>query len=448
VSFNTYFGAGYLSTASSQPCFPNIQGCKKIFEYINLIPLPYGYSEAIFFTILFGLIVLGAYSLYAKKYLTTYTVLWILLLLKIFIILTNYGLGNFDYYDVILILIFLIYPARIDLVKLAFVLLYSLASTIKIHEGWIVGTYFSTLYYGLPLIPFTLIPVATNIVIIMQMVGCLLLLHSNKKVRDYTFYFFVFFHLYSTIIVGYRYPITSLLSLLVIFLVTQNTIIKKDYTFSKNNLFFYIIIVLLFCGQMLPYAIGGDQKFTLEANNYGLYMFEANHQCISTITTADITYKFFSYDARNRCDPYVILYQYKQKYCKNPETKILWTLDHSINGKPFKRMVDTQDMCKLSYESFTHNTWIFTEKQASTTGLPYKNIVLARNGIDAGVISNNGYLYPPFLSFSKPVEKTSLQKFMDDNLRILVTFYWTLWIATLLYMLYFAMDFKHTKLDK
>ena len=435
VSFNDYLGNSYLSTKSPLPCFPHFQGCKNLFDYINLTPLPYGYSESIFFTVLLGLLVLGAYYLYEKKFFRLHLILWSLFLVKSFILLTNYGLGNYDYYDTAVIFVFLLYPSRHDLVKLVFVILYFLASTIKIHEGWILGTYFSSLYYGLPLIPNELIPLATNVSTLMQMVGCWFLLSSNKKLSNYALYFFIFFHLYSTILVGYRYPITSLLSLLVIFFASKKEIYTQYFSIKKNAIIFYLFILVLFIGQSISYIIPGDQKLTLEGNNYGLYMFEANHQCISYVTMENgKRFTSASYDARNRCDPYQYMKNLQRNYCANPMEKVSWVFDHSINGGPFTRIVDEFDVCSLIYKPFTRNTWIQDEQQAVTVGKTYKNLYI--KGSDTVIIKNGEYLYPKGLSNSAPNQKNTFQEFLNRYLYLIETLYWGIWFSTLFYMLY------------
>lgn len=448
ISFNTYFSSGYLSSYSGLPCFPHFQNCKALLSNLHLQPLPLSYGESTFFTILLGLIVLAAYLLYSKKYTYVHLIIGILLSVKILILCFNYGLGNYDYYDIVLLTVFFFYPSRQDLAKLVFVILYFLASTIKIHEGWIVGTYFSSLYYGLPSVPDAFTPIATNIVIIMQLAGCWFLLSKHKKIANYVLYFFIFFHLYSTVLVAYRYPITSLLSMLVIFVATRDTSTKPDYKINKRNAAFYFLMSIILVGQSVAYIIPGDQKLTLEGNNYGLYMFEANHQCVSTVTVKGVPTQEFSYDARNRCDPYGYLYTLQYRYCKKEAFPISWTFDHSINGKPFLRIIDSNDLCALRYKPFTHNSWIKLEEEAPVVGMPYKNIYLSRYGIDSTVTREGNYMYPPTLASSGPTSLTPLQLFITKHLNMFTIFYWTIWFMLLCYGLYKILPSKNETVEK
>ncbi len=446
ISLNSFLGKGYLSQNSSLSCFPHFQSCKEWFSVINLTPLPFSYLESLFFTFLFALMVLAAYYLYSKKYAYVHYLIGALFVVKLFIMSMNYGIANYDYYDIAMTFVFLLYPAGRNLLKLTFVVLYFLSSTIKIHEGWILGTYFSTLFYGLPLIPLALIPVATNIVILSQMIGCWFLLHKNEKVVTSFVYFFIAFHLYSTILVGYRYPITSLLSLLILFLVRDKMkggakVEKEERTFllSKKTLPLYLFFVFLFGGQMIAIVIPGDQKLTLEGNNYGLYMFEANHQCVSRIKeeSSGNASASASYDSRNRCDPYMYLISLQKKYCYDDEAStsmISWTFDHSINGEPYKRIVNTSNICTLVYKPFTHNAWI--QEQGETIAKAYKNVTITGSAGGNEPVEKDGYLFASFLSNSESVTKTSFQLILERHITTLKNFYWLLWVATLLFALF------------
>jgi hypothetical protein len=397
--------------------------------------------------------VLASYFLYRKKYAYVHYIIGALFAVKLFLVGMNYGIGNFDYYDLAMTFVFLLYPAGRNLLKLTFVFLYFLSSTIKIHEGWILGTYFSTLYYGLPLIPLTLIPVATNIVILSQMIGCWFLLHKNEKVATYFAYFFIAFHLYSTILVGYRYPITSLLSLLVLFLVKDG--IKKeerrdrDFSLAKKTLPLYLFFTLLFSGQMVAILIPGDQKLTLEGNNYGLYMFEANHQCVSRIKDGVSGQESAqaSYDSRNRCDPYLYLVSLQKKYCQGgvATSSLSWTFDHSINGEPYKRIVDTKNLCALVYKPFTHNTWIDSSEETVTIAKAYKNLTMSGSSGDTNPIEKDGYLFASFLSKSVPATKTALQLILERHIGALKEIYWLFWALTLISMIFILLRNSYKK---
>ena len=137
-------------------------------------------------------------------------------------------------------------------------------------------------------------------------------------------------------------------------------------------------MLFLFSAQMISHVIPGDEKLTLEGNFYGLYMFEANHQCHLTVKdeSGKIMREHTSTSARNRCDPYRYMHRGQKKACPHPagqNPKYHVMLDHSINGGPFYRIVDEKDLCALTYKPFSKNDWIKTEDEAEAVGRPLKN---------------------------------------------------------------------------
>lgn len=441
ISFSTWINQGFTGKYSSLPCWPHFINCKNIFP---LTPLPYGYSENIFYTLLLTVIIYGLYNLYKKEYLVAYYCLLLLWLWKFFVINVSYGIGNFDYYDLILIGVFLFLSDKKTYLRLFFVLLYFLASTIKIAPGWIDGTYFSSLQTGLPIFSDALAPFATTFVFLMQMVGSWFLLSRNKFLYKLSLWFFIFFHLYSTILVGYRYPLTSLFCLIILFGIESGGTTLSDIKINIKTLPHFLLILCLFSLQLIGIIIPGNQKITLEGNNYGLYMFEANHQCIYSysITTKDqkvVTRTTSSADARNRCDPYRILWLLQKKCTPLVET-VSWTFDHSINGNPLYRVIDVENICNLEYKPFTHNNWI------NITNPPYisnvkKNIYdLSKRDILSSTfekkIDNITYEGNIALENNKIPKTTKIQEFILKNSKNFILFYWTLWITTLITVIY------------
>jgi len=358
-------------------CWSYFQNCG---EYYFLKALPYGYSQTTLYVGFFALMVLTVYLIWKKEWVLAHFGLLILFIWKVInIFVLTVGGGNYDYYDLILSTIFLFFPYKLFFLKLVFVLLYFLASTIKIHEGWLLGSYFTSLHTGLPIFGNSLAPFITNIVIFMQVVGAWFLLSEKKILQRIAVSYFLIFHLYSGILVQYRYMTTAIPMLLVLFGPLYSA---TKVPLNKKSIAGWIFILILFIFQSIPFLIKGDHKLTLEGNRYGLYMFEANHQCVSSATIyykngKNASQKKETASARNRCDPYRVWFNLNE-ICKRssvPVDKISWTLDHSINGSPFYRIVDIQNACSLTYRPFAHNTWIKTfEDSPEIVGYPVKNI--------------------------------------------------------------------------
>lgn len=367
--------SSYLNNTYS--CWPHFQNCG---SWYFLEPLPFGYSQGMFYAGLFAVMLAISYLFYRREWVLSHMLLSLLWLWKfaVLFILTDQFAANYDYYDTILLFVILFLPYKFFFARLTFVWLYFLAGTIKIHEGWVLGTYFTTLETGLPIFGDQIAPLITGIVIFMQIVGCWFLLSSRSILQRSAFTYFFLFHLYSAILVGFRYPTVSLVMLIILFGLSRSV---PSVPLTWRSLSGWMLLALLLLVQLIPIVlIAGDQKMTLEGNKYGLYMFEANHQCISIVTvhfkdgTSEEAQQT-SASARDRCDPYLYWFRYKNECTRSPSiSRIAWTFDHSINGNPFLRIVDVPDLCTLSYHAFRHNDWIKLPKDGPTiVGYPLKN---------------------------------------------------------------------------
>ncbi len=359
-------------------CWPYFQSCG---EWYFLRALPFGYTQTFLYMALFGSFALTIYFMHKKEWVLAHLLLTLSFIWHALVafVLTYSVAGNYDYYLAFLSAVLLFLPHKEFFLKLVFVLLYFLSTATKIHETWILGSYFSALKTGLPFFPDWSIPLWTNLIMFMEMVAGWFLLSRNWFLQRSVLVFFVAFHLYSGLLVEYRYPATVLPLLLILF--------GPFYRFTpvaldRRSLAGWLLILLMCAGQSVSHLIPGDEKLTLEGNKLGLYMFEANHQCISSVEIQfkDGTKKSQrdeTRSARARCDPYRFWFPLKTLCTRNQDRieSIRWTLDHSINGGPFLRIVDTSDACVLTYQFLSHNAWIKTESDNPTImGYPVENI--------------------------------------------------------------------------
>jgi len=370
ISISAYNDNTYL-------CWPYFQDCGRFYF---LQALPEGYSQMIIFMGLFAIMALVAYFFYRKEWTLAHMLLIVLWVTKVGIlfVLTQDLAANYDYYDVAILFVILFLPYKLFFARLTFVLFYFLASTIKIHEGWVLGSYFTTLSTGMPIFGDMFAPILTNLVIGMQIVGCWFLLSRNMLYQRIALIYFALFHIYSGILVGFRYPTVAFGMLIILFaLSTKET--HQPVPLTRRALAGWYFVAALFILQFIAIAIPGDQKLTLEGNYYGLFMFEANHQCVSdaTIYYKDGTTKEVksqSYDSTWRCDPYAYWFGLHNRCTRDSAiARIAWTFDHSIDGEPFYRIVDVPDACVLSYAPFSHNDWIQLPPDAKVVGYPVKN---------------------------------------------------------------------------
>ena len=359
-------------------CPPYFQNCDSLYIFEAL---PEGYSQTFFYMLLFGVLIWVVYLLSEKRWREAQ-----LILIPFFLwhavnvlFLTDTFSANYEYYVIGYGLILLFFPHKEFFLKLLIVMFYFLSTVSKIHPSWIEGGYFNNLRTGLPLFPHWSIPFWTNMIIIAEMVGAWFLLSKHRLYQRLAIIFFATFHLYSGILVEYRYPTTVLPMLLILF--------GPWYRYHRVPLdrksiigwsFMALLVVLQFTPRLI---IAGDEKLTLEGNKYGLYMFESNHQCISEATYfmsdgSTSTKTRINTSARIRCNPYTYWFPLKE-LCERGENieKISWTLDHSINGDPFLRIVDEANVCDLEYNPIRHNEWIKTkENNPEVRGWPVMNL--------------------------------------------------------------------------
>ncbi|MEK7627845.1 MAG: hypothetical protein AAB421_00295 [Patescibacteria group bacterium] len=420
--FITFFGwveKNFISISTYQNglhvCPPYFPSCG---EYLFLESLPYGYSQSAFYLLLFLALSYGVYAAYRKDWTSAHVVILSCLIWKVIVgFFFTYGLtGNFDYYDMALAFVWLFMREKEYFAKITFVFLYVLASSIKIDGGWIFANYFNSLFTGAPLFNHAILPFFTNIVIVMQMVGSWFLLSNRRLLQTAALTYFLLFHIYSGIIVNYRYIAISIPALFILFSQQGHFHIKR---ITRNTLLGYLFLLFLLAGQLTGILIPGDQKKTLEGNYYGMYMFEANHQCFSKATvystgnTEPIVLARENHVANNRCDPYRYWFPLKTKCMRDDSVaRISWTFDHSINGEKYERIVDVEDVCVLEYRPFAHNEWIRTDN-AQVLDTP---------------IFKNGFAYDisPQIKVSPDLIKN--EKLLEN----LVSGYWLLWILSIL----------------
>ncbi len=428
---------GWLGSWWGTICSPHITHCDFYKSILIIDWPPYSYDRSIFYVVLLGVIFLWLYSLYVWEFILLWTSLFILFFYKAINIYV-FGAGNFDYYDIVLLSVLLFSHNKLYWLRIIYVLLYFLAATIKFHPWWILGTYFSTLQTGLPLFPDISIPLWSNIAIITQIILCwMLLLNKNTKFFLLAELYFMSFHFYSGILVEYRYLLSTIPLMIALYILPVWVPYKKSY-----NIFSYIFIFFLFVAQSVAIMIPGDQKLTLEWNEYWLYMFEANHQCIATYsiiyTSWEVTKQFrTSKLARDRCDPYDAIKRYESRCTQDGVERIAMTFDHSINGEPFYRIVDQRDICGLHYIPFARNSWIKSEYDSpEIIGYPVKDFfdwVTASMSNEPSSVDT--IIRLPWLEHTDKVSMSMTQKMIVPFVGSITKLYWSIWVLTLIIVL-------------
>jgi hypothetical protein len=374
VTFSTWMNTPLTTVKAVEDgtylCWPFFQNCK---DLIFLSSFPDGYSQTVVYMVLFGLMGGASYAIYLGRWAYVHVAILLLFLAKMYFVLISYELkGNFDYYHNLFCFVYLFCPHKKFFSQLGLVIFYFLSTAGKIHPSWVLGQYFTALKEGLPIFPFGTEALMTNLVIAMEMVGCWFLFSKNALVQRSVFAFFVVFHLYSGTLVGYRYPSTVLPPLLILFGPWFKA--PERVPIDRTSMPGWLVISSLIVLQLIPHTIEGDEKLTMEGNFYGLYMFEANHQCYgSFLRDGKPVRTFAQVDALSRCDPYNLWFRAKNWYCADSGAKYKMVLNHSINGEPFREVVNEPDLCALEYRPFSRNSWIKNEKEAPAVARPVQN---------------------------------------------------------------------------
>lgn len=407
VTFSQWATSLQLSADIETICWPHFPNCNDLHF---LSHLPHSYTQGMFYMLLFSLMLGIAYLMYKKWWTGAHAILLVLLVWKAFAsFLLSWGIaGVYDYYHIFLTATLLLVPHKEYFTKLVFVMLYFLSSTIKFYPAWTLGTYFTTLELGLPIFPDSLTPLITNFVIFEQVVGAWFLLSKNRYLQRFTLLYAIAFHLYGGVLVLYNYSTVSLPTLLILF----GPLYRHQFPpLRKTAIAGWCMIAALIAFQSPVHFIKGDEKMTLEGYRFGMWMFDSNHQCVSNFTVHykdDVARESYEYEAAPgtpcqghmcmtrdrvqalngrwvreiriespkaevRCAPYTT-WQSRAYLCAENVERVAFTFDHSVNGQPFYRVVDVEDMCGLTYKTFGHNEWIKEPPEAPAVGIPVRNV--------------------------------------------------------------------------
>lgn len=412
VTFYRWFRSSQLSIESAEEglavCWPYFQDCARFFFFHDA---EHGYSQSIFYMAIYAVMLLIAWCMWKRKWTLAHALLAVLFVWEVLaaFVLTYDFAAPYLYYHVVLTAMLLFATHKEFFLKFSFIFMYFMSVTVKFDPGWILGTYFTSLRDGLPLLPDSLTPLITNVVIFMQTIGCWFLISKRKILQRLSFVYFLVFHLYSGIFVQYHYPSVSLPPLLILFGPMYS---YTPIPFSRKATVGWIVIALVAVFQILGFVAPGDRRMTLEGNKFGMFMFEANHQCIVTVgtytkvsdaaqrpdwespagtrcqgffclvktTTRNINdgtcreERYESGTGWNRCYPYERWARYHDKCARDENiSRISLQIDHSINGGPFYRTVDVQNICDLPYYAFKPNPWIKSPPEAPLIGHPVTN---------------------------------------------------------------------------
>lgn len=408
----------YPGIKNHEICWAFFENCKHYFPFETL---PNSYNYMIWNGLILTLLFAAVWAAIQVRWSLAHFFLGLVLIWKFCLnfIFINSHQTNFELLHLIPSFILLFSKNKLFSLRITWALACLFAARVKLNEGWILGSYFTSLRLGLPLIPKPLIPIVTNAVILGEIILSYGLIAKNDRVRKISLSTWLGFHLYSATFVGFYYPVRCLLFLGTIFAFPQN-----DSSFAKSeskrmSLRSWVAIGLIVFINFLPSVVSKDPNLSTEGLDYGFFMINSNYQCLSSVTTLNSSgaaiknWKSGSTAAMNRC--FVIdTFQAIKRQCAQlgPGQKITWSFLQSQNGGPFYEIISEPDACALTFNAFAPNSWIRTPTEQLIRGYPEKNSALSVNQI------------PEIKSLPFELNSNSVLK---DHYNLLLLFYKVVW---------------------
>jgi hypothetical protein len=366
-------------TEGTYVCWPIFQSCQSL---IFLSTLSEGYSQSILYMGLFGLLAAAVYAIYLQRWDFVHLIILILLLFKIYFTAISYEFkSNLNYLHSTLCFIYLLCPYKLFFAQLSWVAGSFVSTVAKIHPTWILGQHYTSLKTGLAVFPNGSESILPTFVILMQMVGVWLLMSSNRFAQRLALSLFALLYIQYGIQVGYRFPVVELAVLLILFGPWYEP--YPHLPLTRSSIVGWSIIAALTVLQLVPHMARAGERLTNEDNIAdifgGPYLFEVNQQCSGEIRRGEQIVRSFEHaEARFGCDPYRFWFRAKVSLCSAASQKYQITYRRSINGNPFKEIVNESDLCGLTYSAFGRSAWIKREHEAPVVGRPVQNYIVTR----------------------------------------------------------------------
>lgn len=218
--------------------------------------------------------------LYLRQTTLPLLIMAILWINKLYFYLSDLRLfANFHHLHLIYTLAFLLAPAgsKLFFFRVSLVTSYVMSGLIKLTPSWLLGEYFNSIPGKLPLLPEneTLVRLAQQAIIFMELVLPWVWFLRWRTPRLLVWGIYIAFHLYSGLLVGFKY--TSLMTPLIVgaFLDFEQPI-QAGYRFRRADLPVWLLQAALFLGGLWHFLLPGDVRLTHEGKYFGVFMFDAN----------------------------------------------------------------------------------------------------------------------------------------------------------------------------
>lgn len=415
------------SVYGNDTCWAFFPNCT---QYVKLDHLPFSYLYTGIMAGLLSLHLWSGVSAYKNKWIQAHFSLGLIIIWKFLFhfVFRDTGKQNFEYFMLIPAFVYLFSKDKLVSFRWVWACLYFFAASVKFHEAWIAGSYFTSMQLGLPLVPSFLTTPVSQAAILFEIFFSFGLVSQHHRYRVVSFWLWVGFHLYSVFLVGYFYPIRCLVYLFLAFYPLKPDLNINPASFKKRPLFI-AFLSLLFGLHIFPLVKERDAKFTFEGLGSGFFMFDSNHQCFIQVRLYDQEKTLLYSDTRSlieprsRCSPWHVVQKIQRMCQQYGAASAEYIHDHSINGGPVYRMVDEKQACQLHYNFWGKNPWIKDRSEdLLIVGYPYPNQIGVQNRREA-----NYYSRTPVISVSR------YQQWVLENLKWIKSGLIILWFSVLIF---------------
>jgi len=188
-------------------------------------------------------------------------------------------LANYDHMHLFFVLMFLVSRSRLFFMRAGLGVWYILSGLVKLTPSWLQGDYFNSIPGKFPLIPKEdwVVTAMCQLVILMELVGPLCWFSRYRWLRWFSMGSFVAFHLYSGVVVGFRYPNLMLPVVLCLFWKADKPF-TEGFRCAPRDFFSWFLLALGLWGGTVSWWIPGDARLTGEGRYFGAFMYDAERR--------------------------------------------------------------------------------------------------------------------------------------------------------------------------
>jgi len=352
---------GYLSSAAEPICWPLFPSCaglhalssyqlETLFRLLELASVAVALGFARPATVRLG-----------------YFGLWALTLVKLALMTVDFRTRMNQHYMLLFITAaFLLVTNRPLFIRILVVLFYVAAAFLKLNRDWLSG---ASLYRPLWLVPAAYVPLAIRYSIVLELAFAWGLLARTRWLFWAAFVQLVAFHLLSSPVVGFFYPLVCLGFLT--FVAVERWDGPRPPFVPRRQLGGALLLAAFVGLQLIPRLVSDDPALSGEGRLWALHMFDGRIECRGQLTLThpdghrEPWPMLFTSEARTACDP-IVFWGHARNACRartepDADFDLLVLARHASDPAGVeRRLIDVHDFCRADppYHVLRHNPWI------------------------------------------------------------------------------------------